>query len=528
MSLTSLKTISLQRFSLNFAANIFAALWMLAGSTRAFSWVKPTFLQFLLFAVLALSSNVLFSWLAAESGSVFNEQGLVSYLIWPTIIVLAGIILARRAGNYALVFVPAVLWLTADTITALLQSFMQFLGSRGWLPEWSYSLLPVIFLVLFLWQTVALLWIFSRRMRTPWWERVLVLIGAAALLTVWQNNVSDQPIFKLLPVEPVIEEAAIYAQPLLLQQALDAVEPSIPGKTDWYFMGVAGFADQDVFRSEIAEVRQLFELRFGTMGHALSLINNKYTWLDAPIATKTSIAQALKRIGQQMNADEDVLFLVLSSHGDQEVLVLDNEPVDIADLDPAWLKQALDEAGIRWRVIVISSCYSGSFIDKLSSPTTAIITASSRDKMSFGCTNTAEITYFGEAFFAEGLRNNTSFAAAFKAASQQVHERESLMGFEPSEPQMVVGKLMQTALPAFEQALFIQGQKPNEQNMQPISNMSSNKTHNGQGSQPASGSAIPKQSPAPVSESVAPHQAAVASAVTAKLPTLTSYSRPQG
>ncbi|WP_131667758.1 C13 family peptidase [Psychrobacter pygoscelis] len=469
MSLASLKTISLQRFSLNFAANIFAALWMLAGSTRAFGWVKPTFLQFLLFAILALASNVLFSWLAAESGSVFNSQGLISYLIWPTIIVLAGIILARRSGNYALVFVPAVLWLSADTMLALLQSIVQFLGSRGWLPEWSYSLLPGLFLLLFLWQTVSLLWIFSRRLRTPWWERVLVLIGAAALLTIWQKNVADQPIFKLIPVQPVLEETALYRQPLLLKDALKAVEPNIPGKTDWYFLGVAGYADQDVFRSEINQVRQLFDVRFGTSGRSMVLINNKYSWSDEPIATKTSIYQALRRIGQQMNADEDVLFLTLSSHGDRDILVLENQPIDMDNLDPTWLRETLDKVGIRWRVIVVSACYSGSFIDELASPTTVIITAASSDKMSFGCTNSAEMTYFGEAFFAESLRDNTSFAAAFKAASARVHERESMMGFEPSEPQMVVGKLMQTALPAFEQALFIQGQAPSEQNLQPLS-----------------------------------------------------------
>jgi len=232
---------------------------------------------------------------------------------------------------------------------------------------------------------------------------------------------------------------------------------------------VAGFAGQDVFRSEINQVRQLFDVRFGTSDHSLSLINNKYSWLDEPIATKTSIKQALMRLGQQMDADEDVLFLALSSHGDRDVLLLENEPVDMENLDPTWLRKALDEAGIRWRVIVVSSCYSGSFIDELASPTTAIITASAPDKMSFGCTNTAEMTYFGEAFFAESLRNNTSFSAAFKAAKKRIHERESLMGFEPSEPQMVVGKLMQTALPAFEQALFIQGRAPSEQNLQPIS-----------------------------------------------------------
>ena len=454
MSLASLKTVSLQRFSLNFAANIIATLWMLVGSTRAFSWVKPTFIQFAVFAILALGSNVLFSWLAAANGSVFNEQGLVSYLIWPMIILLGGIILARRAGNQALVFVPVILWLVADTLSALLQSLVQFFGSYGWLPSWSYSFLPILFLVLFLWQTLALLWIFFRRLRISWWERIIVLVGAVALLTIWQRNVADQPIFKQIPVEPVLEEAALYEQPRLLQKALDRIDPSIPGKSDWYFMGVAGFSDQNVFRSEINKVRELFDVRFGTSGHSLALINNNYTWLDEPIATKTSILRGLKTIGQQMNADEDVLFLTLSSHGDENVIQLANPPLAMDNLDATWLREALDASGIRWRVIVVSACYSGSFIDELASPTTVIITASAADKMSFGCTNSAEMTYFGQAFFAESLRENTSFSDAFKDAAYRVQERELYMGFEPSEPQMVIGSLMETALPAFEQLLF--------------------------------------------------------------------------
>ncbi|MHA1176863.1 C13 family peptidase [Psychrobacter faecalis] len=454
MSLASLKTVSLQRFSLNFAANIIATLWMLVGSTRAFSWVKPTFIQFAVFAILALGSNVLFSWLAAANGSVFNEQGLVSYLIWPMIILLGGIILARRAGNQTLVFVPVILWLVADTLSALLQSLVQFFGSYGWLPSWSYSFLPILFLVLFLWQTLALLWIFFRRLRISWWERIIVLVGAVALLTIWQRNVADQPIFKQIPVEPVLEEAALYEQPRLLQQALDRIDPSIPGKSDWYFMGVAGFSDQNVFRSEINKVRELFDVRFGTSGHSLALINNNYTWLDEPIATKTSILRGLKTIGQQMNADEDVLFLTLSSHGDENIIQLANPPLAMDNLDATWLREALDASGIRWRVIVVSACYSGSFIDELASPTTVIITASAADKMSFGCTNSAEMTYFGQAFFAESLRENSSFSDAFKDAAYRVQERELYMGFEPSEPQMVIGSLMETALPAFEQVLF--------------------------------------------------------------------------
>lgn len=468
MSLQSLKIQSLPRFSLNFAANIVAALWMLVGSVRAFNWVKPTFGQFVLFALLALAVNILLAWLTAHFGSDFNEQGLISYLIWPTIMLIAGILLAKRTLNYSLLFVPVILWLVADTLLILVQSGMQFLSLQNWLPNWMYRFLPDVFVALFVWQTAALLLIFAKRLHWQWWERVIMMIGAIALLVVWQKNVADQPIFKVKNQNPTISEIAFYAQPMILADHLAGIEKSETGETDWYFMGVAGYSELDVFTNEIEQAKQLFDVRFGTKGKSIALINNPSTWQSDPIATKTSIHETLQTIGKQMNADEDVLFLTLSSHGAVDEsgqilgdLVLDNPPLDLDDIDPVWLKETLDASGIRWRVIVISSCYSGAFIESLASPTTLIITASAADRASFGCSHNADLSYFGRAFFAEGLRGDkNTFDNAYAYAKKRVGELEALMGFTPSQPQMYVGSLMKTALPELEQTLFDNSQEP--------------------------------------------------------------------
>ncbi len=460
MSLSSLKTHALPRFSLNLAANIAAGLWMLVGSVKTFEWVKPTFGQFILFCVLALGGNILFAWLVAESGSSFNEQGLISYLIWPTIMLIAGIILAKRSQNYALMFIPAILWLVADTLLILLQSGIQFIGNQGWLPQWSHDVIAMLFGSLFIWQTVSLLWVFAKRMHWPWWEQIIMLIGAIALLFVWQKNAFDQKIFQVPEEIPTISETAFYAQPLLLNEALTQVQKGTDGVNDWYFVGVAGFAE-DVFTNEIHESRQLFDVRFGTKGRSVALLNNASTWQSDPVATKSSLDRTLKHIGSLMNTDEDVLFLTLSSHGmvdenDRIIgdLVMYNPPLDLADIDPEWLRETLDASGIRWRVIVVSSCYSGTFIEKLSSPTTAIITASAADKASFGCNPDSDLSYFGRAFFAESLREHSSFEGAFNQAKKRIAEREALIGVEPSNPQMFLGSLMKTALPEFEKSLF--------------------------------------------------------------------------
>lgn len=461
MSFSSIKVNSLQRFSLNFSANIIAAFWMLLGSVRTFAWVKPSFFQFFCFLVTALLANVLFAWLASEMGSEFNVQGLISYLVWPTIMLVAGIIISRRSKNEALTFVPVVLWLTADTFLVLLQSLIQFLGLQGWLPDWSYDVIPWLFMLLFVWQTAALLLVFAKKLYWNWYERALMIVASIALLTIWQKNVADQPIFKIMPSLPTIDEQDFYVQPKLLDDALNGISAGQTGISEWYFLGVAGYADQDVFASEIAEAKQLFDMRFRTLGRSVALVNNRHTWADEPVATLTSLERTLAKIGQQMNASEDVLFLTLSSHGAIDEnnrptgeLVLKNDPLTLTPINAKWLKETLDKSGIRWRVIVVSACYSGGMIDELLTPTTAIITASRADRASFGCTDDADLTYFGRAFFAESLRNERSFAKVYAQTVRRIGEREALMGFDPSEPQMAVGDLMKTALPEFEKVLF--------------------------------------------------------------------------
>ena len=452
-SLTDLDLTPLKRFSHNVIANIRATGHMLIGSKRAFYWVKPTVWQFLLFGLTALASNLLFSWLVAEDATHFNPQGLISYLVWPMVMLVAGLILAKRHFNAMLIFVPAILWLCADTFMMLVQSLIQFISDLGWLPEWTFDTIGIVFVLAFVWQSLSLLWIFGNQLRWSWIERVLIMLGAFAVLSVWQKNVQSEPIFQSDPVEPVVTEAAFYAQPELLADMLNNVQPQRPTVHDWYFMGVAGHGEQDVFRSEIELTKEYFDHQFGTIGRSVALINNANTLSALPIASKTSIERALQSIAKKMDVNEDVLFLTLTSHGGDEVIEMSNPPLALDNVDAKWLRQSLDKSGIKWRVIVVSACYSGSFINELKSPDTLVITASAANKSSFGCSNEAEYTYFGQAFFAESLPKLRRFQPAFEAASKRIAEREKMMGFEPSEPQLVMGDAIKAILPEFENSL---------------------------------------------------------------------------
>ena len=444
-----------QSFFSDLFANQKAALWMLLGSRRAFRFVTPSAVQLLFLAVLAVLANTLFSWLTANGEGHFNGQGLASYLLWPFIALIAGIFVAQRNGLGRLMLVPVVLWLAADIYIALFQSLLQYLGLIDRLPNFILPWMNSLFLVLFIWQTVSLVLIFAKQLKWPWWEQLLILVGTIVTLAIWQQAVSSQPIWKVeAQVEPImLSEEALYAQPHLLDDMLSQLQKGVFGETHWYFMGVAGAGYEDVFKTEVENTQRQFDTRFGAFGRSLALINNVNTQSTLPIASRTSIARALARLGQQMGSD-DVLFLFMTSHGKQNVFELANDPIDLSSINPKWLRETLDRSNIRWRVLVISACYSGSFIPALQSPNTIIITASAADKPSFGCSNEADYTYFGRAFFAEAMRDQNSLSAAFNVAKKIISKREKETGYPPSDPQMQVGANIATILPQIESRLF--------------------------------------------------------------------------
>ena len=134
-------------------------------------------------------------------------------------------------------------------------------------------------------------------------------------------------------------------------------------------------------------------------------------------------------------------MLYLASHGTREpTLVASLAPLELVPITPALLRRALDDAGIRYRIVVISACYAGGFIDALADDDTAVIVAAQADRTSFGCGVGSDATYFGQAFFQEGMAKASSLAGAFEIAREGVEKREQSEGLKPpSNPQSRIG-----------------------------------------------------------------------------------------
>lgn len=254
--------------------------------------------------------------------------------------------------------------------------------------------------------------------------------------------------------QSIAHEDNFYAQAKVLERELAAVQPQRPGVADIFFVGVAGYGDEDVFMKEVDAAAKLFQQRFDAAGHTIRLVNNNKSLARAPIASTTSLKLALQRVAEVMDPDEDLLFLFLTSHGSEKHrFSLRLWPFRFHGLDPHRLRRLLDASGIKQRVVVVSACYSGGFIDALKQPDTLVMTAAAADKTSFGCGNENEWTYFGEAYFKDALAKTRSFVGAFDLARTAIAVREKQEGIEASQPQMALGSNMATRLAKLEQEL---------------------------------------------------------------------------
>jgi hypothetical protein len=201
--------------------------------------------------------------------------------------------------------------------------------------------------------------------------------------------------------------------------------------------------------------------QFGTVGHAVTLVNNYHSAMEYPLASVTSLRETLRRMSGLMDKDDDILFLFITSHGLQDhSILLDFWPLQFNPLNPQVLRQVLDESAIKWRVVVVSACYSGGFIDSVRDENTIVITASAPDRSSFGCGDEEDWTYFGRAFFDEALRHENDLTAAFEEARRIVALREAEEKVDvASEPMIAAGSAMNGKWRAFVREREASGRK---------------------------------------------------------------------
>ena len=239
-------------------------------------------------------------------------------------------------------------------------------------------------------------------------------------------------------------------QPALLQKAVARLAAQTKGAMDIYAIGLAGWSEQDVFAREVDGAFAALERSLPIGDRTLRLLNNPATVETAPLASRRNFAAAVHGAGQVMDKDEDVLILFMTSHGGSGGVALQLPRGGAAVLSAQEVKATLDHEGIRNRVVIVSACYGGVFVEPLANDDTIVLTAADARSASFGCAPGRDWTYFGDALFRQSLRPGTDFKRAFDHARILIRGWEMMDRLPPSNPQGYFGSTLVAKLdPAF-------------------------------------------------------------------------------
>jgi hypothetical protein len=243
------------------------------------------------------------------------------------------------------------------------------------------------------------------------------------------------------------------AQRQTLVSAVARMERGNAAGGEVYFVGFAGFGEQKVFRKEAELAQQVFGSRYATGNRSLLLVNDSHDRRTYPLATFDNLRVAVTAIGRRMHPDRDTLVLMLTSHGnDTDGIAITNGKMPADALSPEDVRKVLDESHFRWRIIIVSACYSGIFIPVLKTDSTLIMTAADSRHSSFGCDDTRDLTYFGEALLRDALPHACSLPAAYTDMANIIRRRETDEGEIHSNPKLFVGPRMAARLPQLDAA----------------------------------------------------------------------------
>ena len=235
-----------------------------------------------------------------------------------------------------------------------------------------------------------------------------------------------------------------------LTAALAALAPQRKGLVDAYVL-VVGFDSDPVFGREAREAGKVLSRRFDGAGRTLVLAGGDGRGGEAlPMGSLHAFSLALARIAELADPAEDVLIVYTTGHGAPYGITYHDGDEGYGVLTPARLSALLAELGLGNRLLILSACYSGQFVPALYGETTALFTADSAGRTSFGCAADNDWTFFGDAMINRALRKPQPLEAASTEALRLVGEWEASKKYEPSYPQVSIGSRVDSWLKPLE------------------------------------------------------------------------------
>lgn len=235
------------------------------------------------------------------------------------------------------------------------------------------------------------------------------------------------------------------AQPRLLAKAAATLPPKRARGPKVFTVSIAAGGSQAIFGREAEAMRELFARRLGKGAPGLLLSNGVVHHGKVPLANQDNVSATLTAIGERFDPARDLLVIYLTAHGGPDASLQTDLPdaFGLKSISAPFLAESLDKAGIGRRIVIVSACFSGTWVGPLTTPDTIVLTASSATRTSFGCDDRRQYTVFGAALLEGELSKGASWRAAFDRLQLDIGEQESKLGIPPSLPMAAVGTRME-------------------------------------------------------------------------------------
>ncbi len=204
-------------------------------------------------------------------------------------------------------------------------------------------------------------------------------------------------------------------------------------------VGIVSFGlsnEHTVFESEARGAAAALAQYFDVSARSATV---RYNSRRAARADVRSLRAEILKFNRRKGAPLDILAVALTSHGSNRGIVVLNRRASYL-MSPQSVGRVLNVSTARYRILIVSACYSGIFADALADARTLVITAASSDRSSFGCSNELKWTFFGDAFFNASLKPGIALPEVFDRARSLIAKREESEGYTSSNPQIRGGE----------------------------------------------------------------------------------------
>jgi len=240
---------------------------------------------------------------------------------------------------------------------------------------------------------------------------------------------------------PQKEEAQKQSNDLLQAQLQEVhAQLSRPGTAPYkhIFLGSAQHSQSLVFQRDIVSMAE--RLKTIHADTATILLSNQLETqkLSFPFATRPNLDRVFANLSAWSQSHPLSLTILISTHGAPDVLSVNIGNQYFPALRSTQLKAWLNQLHSRTKItLLLSACYSGSFMDALRAENRVILTAAAADRNSFGCHYHDKNTWFIGQLLGPHFSPESSWDQVFTATRAGIESQEKIHRVSPaSNPQM--------------------------------------------------------------------------------------------